>query len=281
MKERVTLTIDQDLLKKVDATVDGETVKNRSHAVELLLRKVLRGKVPQTAVILAGGKPHNPNVKDRPQSLVEISGQPIIMHNIDLLKRFGITDIIITLSHLSEMIRNRLGDGRDLGIRLTYLEEPQPLGTAGALRLLKGKLTGPFLVLNADELKDIDLAKMYDAHNRYEATVTIALTTTADPSFYGTAMLDGNKIMRFIEKPSKGDAQSRLINAGCYIIEPEALEVIPEGFAMLEQDVFPKLAREGHLYGYPFSGQWFDIDDDTRLKNAGKEWKGFTHLDSE
>lgn len=278
MKERVTLTLDQEILKKVDATVDQQAVKNRSHAVELLLRKTLRGRVPSTAVILAGGKGNRlkPLTDKRPKPLVEVQGKPIIQYNIDLLKRHGVKNIILAIGHMGDQIKALYGDGKSHGLKITYVEEEEPLGTAGCLRLLKTQLKEPFIMMNGDELKEVDLVKFYEAHNRNEARATIALTTVEDPSSYGVAMLDGNKILRFIEKPKKEDAPSKLINSGLYILEPEVTELVPEGYAMMEHNVFPILAREGKLFGYPFSGQWLPTDTLERLEKAEKSWSGFT-----
>jgi NDP-sugar pyrophosphorylase family protein len=106
--------------------------------------------------------------------------------------------------------------------------------------------------------------------------VTIALTEVEDPSQYGVAKLEGNKILKFIEKPKKEEAPSNLINSGLYIIEPEVIDMISDGFVMLERAVFPKLAENGKLFGYPFLGQWFDTGNMERYKKALKEWKGLS-----
>jgi NDP-sugar pyrophosphorylase family protein len=97
------------------------------------------------------------------------------------------------------------------------------------------------------------------AHRQNKAVVTAALTTVEDPSAYGVAKLEGNRILEFVEKPSKDKAPSNLINSGLSIWEPEALKLIPDGFSMYEKVVFPDLARQKKLYGYIFSGQWFDM----------------------
>lgn len=275
MKERVTLTIEGDILKQVDSKIDKEKIKNRSHAIELLLRKALRGTVPNTAVIIAGGKGADLGglTKNIPQQLVELNGQPIMAYNVELLKRFGVERIIIHVAFMADKIKKYFGNGERFGVKIEYNEAPEPVGTAGFLKSLN--LAEPFIMLNADEVKDVDLVKLYESHNQNKATVTIGLTTVNDPSEYGVAMLDGNRILRFIEKPEKDSAPSMLISGGIFVVEPEILNYIPEGFASLEQDVFPKLAREGKLYGYPFSGQWFPTDTIERLKIAKATWKGF------
>lgn len=278
MKERVTLTIDEDILKTIDASVDGRGIKNRSHAIELLLRKALKGDVPAKAVILAGGRGTRlqPVTKHTPKSLIELNKQPILQYNIDLCKRYGITDIILSIGHLGDQIKEYYGDGSAHGIRITYVEESEPLGTAGPLRKIKHKLTETFILMNGDELKDINLRKIHRFHVEQGGRATIALTTVEDPSAYGVALMDGAKIVRFVEKPPRGDEPSKLINAGLYILEPEVIDLLPEGFSMMEQDVFPKLAKDQDLYGYPFSGQWFDTGTTERLDNARKHWEGFS-----
>lgn len=278
MKERVTLTLDEGVLDAVDKTVDSVTIKNRSHAVELLLRKAMRGTAPSTAVILAGGKGTRlkPLTDHTPKPLIEIKGRPILDYNIDLCRRFGITDIILSVGHLGEKIKEHYGDGTRHGVRISYIEEKEPLGTAGPLRMLRGKLTETFVLMNADELKDVSLLKMYRVHLDHGSTATIALTTVEDPSAYGVAVLDGNKIVGFVEKPKRNQAPSNLINSGLYMLEPSVIDLVPEGYAMMETDVFPKLAKEGTLYGYPFSGQWFDTGTKERLERVRRNWKGFT-----
>lgn len=278
MKERVTLTIDRDILRIIDDRVDGTKVKNRSHAVELLLRQSLESSTPTTAVILVGGKGTRlkPLTDKTPKALVELGGKPIIQYNIELCKRYGIKNIIVSVGHMADQIMRYLGDGSKYGVNITYIEDSEPLGTAGPLRLIKDKINETFIVLNGDELKDINIDKMHRAHIENGAKVSIALTTVEDPSEYGVAMLDGNRILRFVEKPKREAAPSKLINAGLYIMEPEVLSLIPEGYAMLELDVFPKLAKDEELYGYPFSGQWFDASTIDKLQKAAKEWKGFS-----
>lgn|SRR3989338_6503580 len=276
MKERISLTIDRDIIRKIDSSVDGSKIKNRSHAVELLVLKSLDKNVPGTAIILAGGKGTRlrPITYEIPKPLMPVQGKTLTEHLFDLFKKFGINDITLAVGYMKEKIRNYFGDGSKFGIRLNYVEENIPLGTAGPLRLMKNKLKGTFIVSNGDELKDINIPEMYNVHKANNALCTIALTTVEDPSHYGVARLSGSKILEFVEKPKKEEAPSNLISAGFYIIEPEAVDLIPKGFSMLEKDVFPKLAKQGMLYGYPFSGQWFDTGNMERYEKALKNWKG-------
>jgi len=276
MKERVTLTLDENIIKKIDRKINGHMIKNRSHAVELLLLKAIGANVPQKAVILAGGKGIRlrPITYEIPKALIPIKGKTITEHIFDLLKKYDIKDVILSVGYLKEKIKEKFRDGSEFGVKITYVEEDKPLGTAGPLRLVKDILNEPFIVSNGDELKNINIEKMYKLHKESNALATIALTTVDDPSKYGVARLSGSKILEFIEKPKKAEAPSNLINSGFYIIEPEVISMIPDGNSMLEKDVFPALAKQGRLFGYPFSGQWYDTGNMERYEKALKEWKG-------
>ena len=275
MKERVTLTIDTDILRQVDLTIDGFKVKNRSHAVELLLLHSLGTNRPRKAFILAGGEGTRlkPITKEIPKPLIPIHDKPILQHTLDLMKKFNIKDIIISIGYKGEKIKEYFGNGKQFGVNITYVEEKEPLGTAGPLKLAKNMLTETFVMCNADELKDIDLVDMFLFHKEMKCAATIALTTVEDPSKYGVAKLQRNRILEFVEKPKKEDAPSNLISSGLYILEPEVIDMVADGKSMLEEDVFPQLAMDGKLFGYPFSGQWFDTGTLERYEKAIKEWE--------
>jgi mannose-1-phosphate guanylyltransferase len=275
MKERIALTIDRDLLTKLDSMVDETTVRNRSHAVELILSKHLGFKELKHAVILCGGEGTRlrPITYAIPTPLVPLHGKPIIAHLFDLLRKYDVRNVVLSIGHKKDKIKHEIGDGRKYGLNVTFTEEDAPLGTAGPLANLKDVLKSSFIVSNGDELKNIDIMEMFENHRKSGALVTIALTTVSDPSQYGVAKLDGSRIVEFVEKPKAEEAPSNLINAGFYIIEPEVLSMIKPGFSMLERDIFPKLAEQGRLYGFPFSGQWFDTGNMERYERAIKEWK--------
>ena len=276
MKERVTLTLDANLLTDVDGSVDGHRIKNRSHAIELLLMQALgNSDMPKVAIILAGGVGTRlqPITFEIPKPLVLVHDRTLLEHQFDLFKKHGIKNIIISIGYKGDKIKHAIGDGRRFGVNVSYIEETKPLGTAGPLKLAKPHITGTFVTENSDELKDIDLHDMYLFHKENKALVTIALTTVDNPSAYGVAKMQGGRILEFVEKPKKDDAPSNLINSGLYMMEPEVLGYIGDGFSMLEKDVFPKLAQEGKLFGYPFSGQWYNTGTLELYEKAIKEWK--------
>lgn len=275
MKERVTLTLDANVLREIDRKIDGHRIKNRSHAIELILMQSLGGNVPKTALILAGGigTRLQPITYEVPKPLLTVHDKTLLEHLFDLFKKYGIKDVIVSVGYKSDKIKSSIGNGRKFGVNVNYVEESKALGTAGPLRMARPFLNDTFIVSNADELKDLDLMDMYMFHKENKAMATIALATVDDPSAYGVARLQGNKILEFVEKPKREHAPSNLINAGIYILEPEVLDYIPEGYAMLEKDVFPKLAKEGKLFGYPFSGQWYNTGTLELYEQAIKEWK--------
>ncbi|MEM3374780.1 MAG: sugar phosphate nucleotidyltransferase [Candidatus Woesearchaeota archaeon] len=274
MKERLTITLDSETLIKVDKFIDGKNIKNRSHAIEVLLNKFL-GK-PKKALLLLGGKGtrFRPITYELPKALLPVQGKTVPEHLIELFKKYNITDLIFSVGYMSEKIINYYGDGSRFGVKITYVKEEEPLGSAGAIKLASKYLDETFIVTNGDELKNINLDEMFEFHKKNKAKITVALTTVEDPSAYGVAKLEGNKILAFVEKPKKEEAPSNLINSGLSIWEPEVIKLIPNGFSMYEKDIFPKLAQEEKLFGYIFSGQWFDTGTPERYEKAIKEWKG-------
>ena len=281
MKERITITLDKNLISQIDKRIDGIDIKNRSQEIEFLLAESLGTHIPSKAVLLVGGRGSRlrPLTDKIPKALLEVHGKTITEHLFDLLKKYGIRDVVLCTGYLKDKIKGHFGDGSTMGINITYAEEEEPLGTAGPLRLAKRYLKDSFIVSNGDELKNINIPRMFRLHKRKNALATIALTTVDDPSHYGVAMLDGSRIVEFVEKPS--NPPSNLISAGFYIIEPEVIDMIPNGFSMLEKDVFPKLAKMGRLRGFPFAGQWFDIGNIERYKIAEKKWEGITPFEED
>jgi mannose-1-phosphate guanylyltransferase len=270
LKERITLTIDREILEKIDGKVDGAVIKNRSHAVELLLIKAMSSNRIRKAIILAGGEAD----KNKKVGVLEmVQDKSLLEWNIKLLKRNGVKEIFICIPKGRSDIKKEYTT-QNMGIDIKYYEEENPLGTAGSIKALTDFISETTVVCYSDDLKKVDLDDMYVFHKNNDKICTIALTTVDDPSNFGVALMNGNKILAFVEKPSKEGAPSKLINAGVFIIEPDILKYIPDGFSMLEQDVFPKLAKSDELIGYVFSGQWLRIMTPHELEKARKEWKG-------
>jgi mannose-1-phosphate guanylyltransferase len=223
-----------------------------------------RIEITMKAIILAGGEGTRlqPLTHATPKSMVPVLNRPFLEHTIAHLKKCGIKDIILAISHLPEVIRDYFGDGASLGVRLTYTMEDSPLGTAGAVKNAEQYLDGTFVVLNGDIFNDLEIAKMLDQHRRKRAKATISLKWVDDVSSFGAVETDDDyRITSFIEKPSPGETTSHWINAGTYILEPEVLGYVPANSRyMFERGLFPLLLKKDEpVYGYSFSGYWLDM----------------------
>ncbi|MFA5157982.1 MAG: nucleotidyltransferase family protein [Patescibacteria group bacterium] len=276
-KEKLTVTIKKDLFKKIDGIIDGKKIRNRSHATEFLIESGLGiGKIKK-AIILVGGEGTRlrPFTYEVPKVMLPIHGKPMVQHIIEQLQAHGVNEIILAARYKAEQIKDYFGDGKKFGLKIYYVIEKTPLGTAGPLRLAKKFLNESFYIVWGDILSHLDLTDFASFHREHGGLATVALTTVSDPSRYGVAMLNGNKVIGFIEKPKKENAPSNLINSGIAIMEPEIIDkYVPKtGKTMVEYDIYPKLAAEGKLYGYPFQGQWFDTGTHEAYEKAIKEWK--------
>ncbi len=218
----------------------------------------------QQAVILVGGQGTRlrPLSYHTPKSMMPILNRPFLEHTLAYLKNYGVSEVILTLSYLPETIQRYLGDGANLGIRLSYFVEDNPLGTAGAVKNAEAHLAGTFAVLNGDIFTDLDLADLVTFHRNKGAQVTIALTYVDNPSAFGVVeTASSGRVRRFIEKPSPDQITSHWINAGIYILEPEVLRhVLTNSHYMFERGLFPQLLElDEPVYGYPFHSYWLDM----------------------
>lgn len=216
------------------------------------------------AVILVGGEGTRlqPLTCKTPKAMVPIMNRPFLEHVLRYLEKHGVTDAILAMCYLPDPIQSRLGDGSQFGIRITYLVESSPLGTAGAVKNAESLLNEPFIVLNGDILTDIDLTAMMRRHREIRPKVSIALTPVDNPTIYGVVETDAQgMVKRFVEKPSWDKVTSNMINAGIYILEPEVLKHIPASTPYtFENHLFPLLLEMGEpVSGYPSNAYWIDI----------------------
>jgi len=277
-RNKITITLRKELIKRIDETVDGEKIRNRSHAIEYLLGQILAPKV-RKALILAGGRgiKMKPLTEELPKPLLPVHGRPLLEHQIDILRNADIRNIYILIGHLGEKIKYYFGDGSKFGINITYIEQPATeLGTGYAAYLARNFFTSePFLMLYGDELIAINLKDFVDYYLQSSPIAAIALTSTKHPHPYGAARLRGDSIVEFMEKPNAREASSHVISAGLFCFNPKIFEYLHAKTNLaLEKNVFPKLARENNLKGYLFEGQWFDIGTSEVYAKAIKEWKG-------
>ena len=216
------------------------------------------------AVILVGGPGTRlrPLTYDTPKSMIPVLNKPFMEYTLSYLKQFGVKDIVLTLNYLPDVIQDYFGDGSRFGVRLTYCMENEPLGTAGAVKNAEQYLDSTFIVFNGDIFTDLDLNDMLDCHRDKGSIATISLNWVDNPSAFGVVETDSNqRVMRFIEKPTPGEANTNWINAGTYFLEPEVLKHVPANrHYMFEKGLFPRLLELGEsVYGYPFNGYWLDM----------------------
>ncbi|MDW7651169.1 MAG: sugar phosphate nucleotidyltransferase [Bacillota bacterium] len=215
-------------------------------------------------IIMAGGQGSRlrPLTCDRPKPMVPIMNRPMMEHIVSLLKSHDLKEIGVTLQYLPEQIENYFGDGREFGVNMRYFIEDSPLGTAGSVKNSGSFLDETFLVISGDALTDFDLQKAVDFHRQKGGVATLVLTSVEAPLEYGVVIAgEDGRITQFLEKPSWGEVFSDTVNTGIYILEPEAMQYVPENTMFdFAKDLFPLLMQKGYpLYGYVASGYWCDI----------------------
>jgi mannose-1-phosphate guanylyltransferase len=225
------------------------------------------------AVILVGGEGTRlrPLTSTVPKPVVPLVDRPLIGYMLDWLRGHGVDEVIMSLGFLATGVRNVLGDGSDFGVSLRFVEEPEPRGTAGALKYAEEFLHDRFLMLNGDVLTDLDLSAQIAQHEATGATGTLALVPVPDPSSYGLVRLREDKsVEEFLEKPAPGTVlDTNLISAGAYVLERSVLDLIePDRKVSIEREVWPRLVGEG-LYGFDDQdAYWLDIGTPERYLEA-------------
>jgi mannose-1-phosphate guanylyltransferase len=223
------------------------------------------------AVILVGGEGTRlrPLTSTVPKPVVPLVGRPFISYMLDWLREHGVDDVIMSCGFLATSVRNVLGDGSQFGIELRFVEEPEPRGTAGALKFAESLLDERFLMLNGDVLTDMDLSAQLEQHERTGARATLALVPVEDPTAYGLVRLtDDNAVSAFVEKPGRDQITTNLISAGAYVLERDVLDLVPaDRNVSIEREVWPRLVGNG-IYGFPSDGYWLDIGTPERYLQA-------------
>ena len=231
------------------------------------------------AVILIGGKALRlrPLTFRRPKAIVPLLTRPFLVTQFELLRRAGITDIILALAWLPRRIEATFGDGSAFGVSLTYSVEPKPLGTGGAVGHLRSLLPEPFLCLNGDGLSDLDAAGLLRTHESADALLTLAVTPVADASPYGVVRTEAPpaggpaRVARFTEKPDTPAAGE--ISVGAYVMDPAIFEFVPDGRpCSLEHEIFPAVVSAGRpVAAYRHEGYFTDIGVLARYRQAHRD----------
>ena len=217
------------------------------------------------AILLAGGKGTRlrPLTVHTPKPIVPIFNRPFLYYQIDQLRQVPeIDEAILSLNYQPRRIEEIFGEGEGLGMKLRYVVEPIPLGTAGAVRYAGDSLTESVVVFNGDVLTQVDLRAVLALHRERKAKATIVLTPVENPRAYGLVETDAHgNIRRFLEKPGEDEITCNTINAGIYILEPDTFDRIPKDTAWsIERSFFPSLIERGETFvSYVYDGYWIDI----------------------
>lgn len=267
-KDRLTITLSKDILKSVDSLIDGKRIRNRSHAIEDLVSKSLK-PTARKAIILAGG-PRKGRVF---APLARINNKLLIEIVLNHLYQNEVQDVFICAGEGNQKIKGVLGDKRISDLKINYCKEEKPLGTAGVLKRLENQVGDEsFLVMHGDVLTEINLLKFLKFHEDEGAIASIAVKPRLAERKFGKVNLQGNKITEFMG--SGGDRGISIVNTGIYAFSSRIFELLPKNKPeMLEESVFPRLAKMGELSAFLFQGMWFDVSREADLVEARKRWK--------
>lgn len=242
------------------------------------------------AVILVGGFGTRllPLTRTRPKPVMPVLDRPFLHYLIQSMAEAGITEVILACGYKSDVLAEKLGNGQDLGITISYVDEDTPLGTAGAIKNIESRLDPVFVASNGDTLNFVDVKSQIETHLNTGADVTLSLSEMEDVSSYGVVVMDDTgRITAFQEKPKPGEEISHMVNTGLYVMNRSILSFVPENtFFDLSKDLYPILLKEKKkMQGHPAKGIWIDIGKphdlimmnqvmaDTLYKN--RDWNGF------
>jgi len=224
----------------------------------------------KSAVILAGGRGSRlmPSTDTCPKPLMPIANIPMIEYVLEKIPN-SVENVYFTVHHLSHKIENYFSK-HPRRYAYNIVKEDKPLGTGGALRHIKDKLTEDFVVFNGDVISSLNVDEMVKYHIKKKALATIALWKVDDPTSFGKVTLTENyKITDFVEKPN--EKSDSFINAGIYIFSPDVLKYLPDKEVVsIEREVFPTVVKEGNVYGFSFDGFWIDAGTLPRFLEANK-----------
>lgn len=206
-------------------------------------------------VIMAGGKGTRITsvASDIPKPMINVEGKPILEREIECLKKQGFSDIILTVSHLGNVIRDYFGDGSRFGVQIEYYFEQEPLGNAGALFKLKDKLDSDFLLLNADAIFDVDFKRFVSYHQKKGGLVTLFTHPNSHPYDSGLIIADKDgAVEKWLAKEDERPLYYKnRVNAGLHVVSPKILESEPEGTKVdLDRQLLKPLAGTGRMFCY-------------------------------
>jgi mannose-1-phosphate guanylyltransferase len=207
-----------------------------------------------------------------PKQMLPVAGRPMIEDVLAHLRHHGVDEVVLSLGYKPDAFTEAYPDATCAGVRLTYVVEPEPLDTAGAIAFAarEAGIAERFLVVNGDVLTDLDVSALVEFHEAAGAEGTIALTKVEDPSQFGVVPTEPDgRVIAFVEKPPRDEAPTDLINAGYYVLEPSVVDRVPAGRKVnIERETFPAMVADGGLYARPDGAYWLDVGTPERLLQA-------------
>lgn len=237
----------------------------------------MKGNYRMKAVIMAGGKGTRLStvLKDIPKPMVDLAGRPLLEHQIINLKENGITDIILVIGYLGNVIQDYFKDGSSLGVNISYFKEEKPLGTAGALWYLKEQLQDDFILLFGDLFVNINFTRFYDFHKKNGARITLYTHPNSHPYDSDIIVSDENNVV--VDWSYKNSERTQdyknQVNAGVYVVHPSVLDTISENEKTdVEKQVITQLIPSHSIYAYACTEYVKDIGTPERLKKVEHDY---------
>ena len=223
-------------------------------------------------VVMAGGKGLRlrPLTENTPKPMVPVAGKPMVQHIIEGLHSEGFRRIALSINYLGEQIEDYFRDGSGFGVDISYLREEVPLGTGGALSLIKSKETKPVIVINGDVLLSAKLVEMLKFHEDSGGTLTVGVKVLDTQVPYGVVDLEGHSIKAIREKPTYRD----FVNAGVYVVDPQVLALVPGGIRFDMTELVERVIQSGEVIAFPLHEAWIDLGRHEDLDRAQKEHRG-------
>ena len=277
MKNRFSITMDEDIMSNLDSLIDGIHIRSRSEAIETIVKRFLEAH--KIAVFLAGGDPEKLKLGNTYRPLAKVLGRPLLQYSIENLRSAGFQNLyIIGRNEIVGEIFKEFGNGDELGVKITYVEEKKSLGEFKTLQNVENEIKSPFLMLQIDNYFTFDLNELFKAFTFNKGLMTLAVQAREDVATRrGVVEMLGSQITNFEEEPE--EIKSTLASTTMGICDPAIFNYIPKGnLKYTKKDLFPRLINENKLNGFMIRGPWFNIHDESDIKKLEKflKTKGVT-----
>lgn len=262
MRSRISITIDKDILKKLDSTIDGIRIRSRSNAIESFLKEKFSER--NVAVILAGGNAEKLKVGNTYRPLVDIGGKMLIEDMIEKTKKIDFNNVaIVGQSKLLNEIFKKIGNGKELGVNIKYIEEEMPLGSAKTLEMSKPFIDSTFMFLPCDHYFNFDLKEMLKFHKTQNYVVTLGVYAQTNFEWNTSVVrVAGHRIVEYVEHTKKPKSHLRGVMIG--FAEPSVFNYIPSGkiHCSLQENVFQDLVKDKLISAFLVSGDWVNVHEE-------------------